>query len=223
MNRFDSGNKKKCFSTIKTVIFVTVLMFSHGCAGKAYREAIKKDTVPSYELFLERYPGNKYVPKVEERIEQLYFVETVMNKTMQSYNMFLERYPHGGHSDFIKTLKTIEEVNEIEPTNSCRTIDLEDVNRKEDQVDLLMRNKTGIPIQLIIIGAKIRRIALRSNEEKMLKIMKSSQLPRLFVKDDQRKFKPCQYLITLNEKRIIDLILLPKMTYSKVLVLQGGK
>jgi ankyrin repeat protein len=83
----------------RAIVAVLCVLFLSGCAGQAWDEATRSNTVAGYRTFLTEYGDSEYAPKASQRIEGLRWDEWNAKGDTPAYNAYLEAYPEGAHAE----------------------------------------------------------------------------------------------------------------------------
>ena len=70
-----------------------ILVFATGCAGSAWKQALRKDTAAGYHAFLREHPESEYATAAQERIA---FQKLRSSPTLEAFESFREQYPESG-------------------------------------------------------------------------------------------------------------------------------
>jgi hypothetical protein len=92
---------------LTNILFFLIITTIIGCnpEKKDWKKALKADSVPIYEEFVENHPTSSFVDSAKYKIEELYYVEALSLKSNQSLINFIQRYPNSKVIDSLRLEK----------------------------------------------------------------------------------------------------------------------
>jgi len=72
------------------IVLVVALIFASGCAGRAWRQAVAKDTPAAYYRFIRDYGDSRHLDAARERLD---FHKLKRNPTLADFELFRKQYP----------------------------------------------------------------------------------------------------------------------------------
>ena len=82
---------------VKIISFCFLSLSFISCANMSYRTASKKNTIESYQNFLENYPSTKDSRQARLKLYNLEFENAQKINSIEAYEQFLKKYPDGNH------------------------------------------------------------------------------------------------------------------------------
>jgi len=89
------GNKKKIRMKTFTIIIFLLLSTSAFSQEKQFNKSVKRNSIESYQKFIEKFPFSEYTESAE-------FKKSILIDTDSGYEYFLSKYPNGNYSEKVK-------------------------------------------------------------------------------------------------------------------------
>lgn len=93
----------KAICLIITLIFLCVIFQGCDFDKREWERANKKNTIESYQYYLQKYPEGNFVVQAQDKIEMIEWRNVQGSKTIEPYQKFIEHYPEGKYTTTAKS------------------------------------------------------------------------------------------------------------------------
>jgi hypothetical protein len=174
-------------------VFVSlmIIIIASGCAStsslrrgnRAYKEAVRQDTIEAYSEFIANNPEGTHVEDAKKRLVELEWEKTQRANTVEAYESFIVKYNgYPSDSDYIGSAqKKLRILNEQLALNESERGKVANKGAKGSKITFL--KKSHSPKDK---GAKAKLISLDNGEYQQLSKTFLTKLTHLFVRVWQR-------------------------------------